>query len=100
YDAASTTCSNACHFGSSPKWTQPGPLACSGCHSSPPAAPHPQVSTCTLCHATDRGQHVDGIVEVAVPATCDGCHGSATNPAPPRSLDGGPDIGAHQAHVV
>src|SRR6185369_9519609 len=76
------------------------PLACSGCHSSPPAAPHPQVSNCTLCHATDRGQHVDGIVEVAVPATCDGCHGSATNPAPPRSLDGGPDVGAHQTHVV
>jgi predicted CxxxxCH...CXXCH cytochrome family protein len=40
-----------------------------------------------------------------VPTACDGCHGSATNPAPPRDTRGNTattfkSVGAHQAHLV
>jgi predicted CxxxxCH...CXXCH cytochrome family protein len=106
YDAGTLTCATGCHFGASPPWTQSGPLGCTGCHGAPPTYPHPQRTDCALCHPMgDRSLHVDGKVEVSVPTTCDACHGSATNPAPPRDLDGGtdrsrPGVGAHQTHVV
>ncbi|MBK7583985.1 MAG: CxxxxCH/CxxCH domain-containing protein [Myxococcales bacterium] len=113
-------CSDAwCHSpeapGPSPEWTTTsGPLPCGGCHGTPPAPPHPQMTNCSRCHGAvinddnatfkDRTLHVDGVVEVVMPDLCNGCHGS-TNPAPPTDLSGSsattsPGVGAHQAHVV
>ncbi len=98
-------CGGACHFGAPPPWTSTQDLTCSGCHGAPPPAPHPQAPQCSMCHAFSPATHVNGAVDVAVPASCDGCHGSAANPAPPRDLDGGvetsrPGVGAHQVHLV
>ncbi|MBK7857874.1 MAG: hypothetical protein IPJ65_04455 [Archangiaceae bacterium] len=105
FDLATGTCRNACHLQQQPGWTQSGPLSCTGCHGQPPAYPHPQLTDCAVCHPSGRALHVDGTVEAAVPQACDGCHGSAANPAPPRDLDGGTStarrgVGAHQAHLV
>jgi predicted CxxxxCH...CXXCH cytochrome family protein len=79
----------------------------------PPPAPHPQLSNCALCHGavideagliTDRGRHVDGVVDVAVPMACNACHGDATGAAPPADLMGNvltsfPGVGAHRSHL-
>lgn len=109
FDAVAGTCRNACHKEQSATWAQPGPLSCTGCHGQPPAYPHPQMNNCGQCHpaitVAQRTHHVDGTVDVNLPQQCDGCHGSASNPAPPRDLDGGtatsrPGVGAHQSHVV
>lgn len=53
----------------------------------------------------DRTRHVDGTLDVNVPANCDGCHGTMANAAPPRDTNGETlttlrSVGAHQAHVV
>jgi predicted CxxxxCH...CXXCH cytochrome family protein len=84
------------------------------CHGSPPPAPHPQASECSVCHAgivaadnhtiIDRSRHIDGKVDVTKTDDCTACHGGL-NPAPPRDLDGSsdtrlPGVGAHQAHVL
>lgn len=109
FDLASGTCTNGCHHQTPIAFTRVGPLGCSECHGAPPPVPHPQVENCALCHppvdASHREHHVDGVVDLALPTSCDGCHGSSANAAPPRSLDGGtspaqPGVGAHQAHVV
>ena len=109
FDAESGSCANACHAGTRIAFTRTGPLGCTDCHGHPPAAPHPQFADCDVCHppvdAAHRDHHVDGQVEVSVPAACDTCHGSAANAAPPRSLDAGTlttqaGVGAHQAHLV
>ncbi|MBX7100210.1 MAG: CxxxxCH/CxxCH domain-containing protein [Myxococcaceae bacterium] len=105
FERGSATCTNACHRLTHPAWVDPGPLACSSCHGAPPPLPHPQMRDCSVCHPVQRALHVDGVLQVAVPTRCDGCHGSAASPAPPRDLDGGsstssPGVGAHQAHLV
>ncbi len=109
FDVASATCASSCHFGASPSWTSGAQLDCAGCHAAPPPAPHPAATQCALCHpaiaANNRGTHVDGRVNVTMPTTCDGCHGSSVNAAPPRDLLGNtdttqPGVGAHQAHLV
>lgn len=119
YSTATLTCTAWCHSLStdagSPQWTRAGaPLGCDGCHASPPVAPHPQAQACAFCHSNvtadggivDRSLHVDGVVQASVPASCNGgCHGNATNAAPPRDLAGNmangvPSVGAHQAHLV
>lgn len=114
WSSASATCLNACH-GTSPLWSSGQSLSCTGCHGAPPPLPHPPVQNCQLCHPTasgalgrefaDRTRHVDGTLDVDVSAACDGCHGSAATPAPPRDTNGATattlrSVGAHQAHVV
>ena len=103
FNAATQSCAASCHFGASPAWTSTTGLTCSGCHGAPPPAPHPAVTQCSLCHppisAENRARHVDGTLDVSVPTSCSGCHGSTNSPAPPRSLDGGTGPDAHQVHL-
>ena len=69
------------------------------------------LSTCTSCHGTDfKG----GIVQKSCydchhgaegPISCNTCHGSGTNPAPPSDLAGNTQtsaagVGAHQIHLA
>ncbi|MET0794568.1 MAG: CxxxxCH/CxxCH domain-containing protein [Polyangiaceae bacterium] len=99
---------------SSPRWTDATRPTCTTCHGSPPPAPHPQASECSVCHAgvvasdnhsiIDPERHIDGIVDLTQSGDCTACHG-ALNPAPPRDLDGNtdttlPGVGAHQTHVL
>ncbi len=116
WNPASSTCTTGCHGGASPVWTTlDAGLGCSSCHGAPPPLPHPQATNCANCHPNSTGVngrdvvnrelHVNGTVNAAVPTTCDGCHGSATNFAPPRDTNGGTattllSVGAHQAHLV
>jgi predicted CxxxxCH...CXXCH cytochrome family protein len=97
----------------SPSWTETAALTCDSCHGLPPAAPHPQMDDCSVCHgdviASDRTvvaaeRHVDGTVDVRFDAGCTSCHGG-DNPAPPRAVAGQtqtsyPGVGAHQTHVL
>lgn len=84
----------------SPRWTDTTPAGnCTSCHAQPPPS-HAQ-SQCTSCHPA-TAPHVDGIVQVGT--SCNGCHGSASSPAPPRDLAGNQfttalGVGAHQAHL-
>lgn len=115
YDSDTRTCSTWCHTAggttSAPTWTG-AELACDGCHGSPPPAPHPPSTQCFACHTNalpdggfvDASQHVDGVVQVTPATTCTSCHGSGTNPAPPKDLAGNvdsslPGVGAHLAHL-
>ncbi len=121
WDSATRTCQNTyCHGAATtggthtdPAWNEaPGSLQCDACHGLPPAAPHPQLDTCENCHAPVAGpnktialpkRHVDGIVDVSVDLRCNSCHGNITNDAPPTDLAGnfsGPQVGAHQAHLL
>ncbi len=90
------TCDTACHFGAPPEWTASLAPGCAGCHGAPPPPPHPAATQCALCHpavsADTRMRHVDGQLDMAMPTSCDGCHGDSTSPAP--------DAGAHRAHVI
>ncbi|MEW5739493.1 MAG: CxxxxCH/CxxCH domain-containing protein [Myxococcota bacterium] len=120
WDRSAATCTAWCHTAGataavSPPWTSTsGPLGCNGCHALPPPAPHPGWSKCSACHPNatgdagspfvDKTLHVDGVVNAALPANCDGCHGSTANAAPPRDLSGNSDttlrsVGAHQSHL-
>ena len=85
-----------------PSWkdTSGAALQCGACHGEPPPPPHPQAGTCVMCHSDvvaagpsikDPSLHVDGKVDLALPKTCDGCHGADGNPQPP---DGG-----HKTHL-
>lgn len=109
------SCSDSwCHRAPSPRWTDGLGLSCTGCHGMPPSAPHPQLSNCAQCHGdiiSAQGvivapqRHVDGVIDVSVPDTCNSCHGSAVNAAPPSALDGSTatsdaGVGAHQIHLV
>ncbi len=122
YDGAAVTCQNVyCHgafkLGASakPVWTKvgAGEAACGTCHGLPPAAPHPTITQCQLCHSEvvdasrniiDKNKHVNGKVEVASLAACNSCHGGPDNAAPPKDVAGRTDpsftgVGAHQSHV-
>jgi predicted CxxxxCH...CXXCH cytochrome family protein len=97
----------------SPVWTESGPLACTSCHGMPPAAPHPQMDDCALCHGEvidEAGtivaplRHVDGFIDLGLPVACQSCHGDAESAAPPADLEGNlattfPGVGAHRAHL-
>jgi predicted CxxxxCH...CXXCH cytochrome family protein len=122
WDRVSATCAESwCHTPSpadvhaSPEWNVEAALDCTSCHGAPPTEPHPQMTTCSLCHADVVGDddrtivaknlHVNGSVEVAFDGTCNACHGSDDNDAPPRDVAGNssttePGVGAHQAHVL
>lgn len=110
---ASATCSNTwCHgpdsnaSSSSPKWNETTTIGCTSCHGNPPAAPHPQMTDCSLCHGAviapdditiaSRAHHVDGQIDVAVPTSCTACHGGPIDPAP---VPGTPGSGAHRTHL-
>jgi predicted CxxxxCH...CXXCH cytochrome family protein len=87
-----------------PAWNGgPAEAACGTCHGKPPAN-HGGGYDCATCHPKDA-PHVDGTVQVnGVAGACDGCHGSAQSPAPPRDLAGNLfttalGVGAHQAHL-
>ena len=85
-----------------PRWTDSGTAGtCAGCHASPPPS-HAQ-DQCASCHPVGVA-HIDGVVQVGTTTGCDGCHGSAASPAPPRDLAGNQfttsiGVGAHQAHL-
>ncbi len=120
FDAASATCRDGwCHGGEgnvSPAWNEPKNLGCQSCHGMPPAAPHPPVDDCSLCHGdvfnegeiTARELHVDGVVQVDNPTECTSCHGDPDGDplgAPPFDTSGSDDssargVGAHSAHLV
>jgi predicted CxxxxCH...CXXCH cytochrome family protein len=109
---ASGTCANIyCHgdalgdaggVAPRPRWDAPIASGCDRCHGAPPAS-HAQ-SECATCHPASA-PHIDGIIQIGTTAGCDGCHGRAGDPAPPRDLDGNEyttalGVGAHQAHLV
>ncbi|MBI4817592.1 MAG: CxxxxCH/CxxCH domain-containing protein [Deltaproteobacteria bacterium] len=115
--SAGTCATTYCHAGSgasnpNPRWSSPGSTACGSCHGLPPPAPHPAQVNCENCHApvagpgqtiAARARHGDGRLDV-VDSSCDRCHGSPTNPAPPRDVAGSSDttvltVGAHQTHL-
>ena len=123
YDRVTGACANTYCHGTmltggavdAPVWTQLDgtQIRCTACHGNPPPAPHPPFSDCNRCHPATvlanghidvpGGRHVDGVVEV-LDLGCDGCHGSAATPAPPRALNGAVNtatlgVGAHAAHV-
>jgi predicted CxxxxCH...CXXCH cytochrome family protein len=118
WDATTGACSDSwCHGpsggpGAAVSWIHGAPLGCVECHGLPPASPHPQVQDCGLCHAdvyssagaaiVQRDRHVDGVVDVRVPAACTGCHSSGGADAGLSGLlpSAAPDIGAHRVHLT
>ena len=106
------TCTNVyCHgavlhagggAATAPRWTDATPTgSCTGCHASPPPS-HAQ-SACASCHPANA-PHIDGAVQIGSTSGCNGCHGGAASPAPPRDLSGNMfttalGVGAHQAHL-
>jgi predicted CxxxxCH...CXXCH cytochrome family protein len=133
FDTATLTCSGAyCHgttlpgasaAKTTPVWNQVNQTwnACaSACHATPPAAStgHPVSASCEKCHSKviasfegtsaqttwkDASLHINGTVEVDT-LTCTSCHGSGTNPAPPKDTQGGTasseaGVGAHAQHL-
>lgn len=108
---ADGTCSNVyCHGATldaggvktQPRWDEPAAPSCGNCHGAPPPS-HAQ-SACVSCHPASA-PHIDGVTQIGRTSGCDGCHGSATNPAPPTDLAGNQftnalGVGAHQAHLV
>ncbi len=83
-----------------PLWSAPAPTGtCVRCHAAPPPS-HAQ-SECATCHPASA-PHIDGTVQTG--DGCNGCHGDATSPAPPRDLAGNTvttalGVGAHRAHL-
>jgi predicted CxxxxCH...CXXCH cytochrome family protein len=112
WEAAISTCANACHGAARPLWTKVDgtQAACGSCHGAPPPAPHVQNGACERCHdgytaaTVNLATHVDGRVDVK-PLTCDVCHGGLANAAPPLGTAGetattARAVGAHQAHLA
>jgi predicted CxxxxCH...CXXCH cytochrome family protein len=114
---SSTYCHGATLSGGSnptPQWTFMGQANCGSCHGYGPPAPHPSSKDCKTCHPGTintsggidiaGGLHINGAVEV-IPTSCNTCHGSAANAAPPQAVSGAmetdvTEVGAHQAHLV
>jgi predicted CxxxxCH...CXXCH cytochrome family protein len=105
-----------------PVWTDVdgSAKACgTACHANPPAGDHPTSTACEKCHDKviasftpgnpptvtwkDGTLHVNGTVE-ASSLTCTSCHGTGTNPEPPRGTKGETAestaaVGAHARHL-
>ncbi|HSN91820.1 MAG TPA: CxxxxCH/CxxCH domain-containing protein, partial [Anaeromyxobacteraceae bacterium] len=112
---ASTYCHGATLSGgavAAPVWTlQDGTQrACGACHGAPPPPPHVASTDCGACHAgygpstVVAATHVDGKLDV-VALSCNSCHGSAANAAPPYGTRGEVStttvaVGAHQRHLA
>lgn len=118
-----TSCSNSyCHGATlsggsltSPVWStvNGSQAACGTCHGLPPGPPHPIQDNCENCHSAvvdatgniiNTALHIDGNVDLDSYLPCNGCHGSATNNAPPFGLNGETAtsttaVGAHQSHL-
>jgi predicted CxxxxCH...CXXCH cytochrome family protein len=102
YDRTTGVCAVACHdrggARARPKWSDPGPMTCGGCHGAPPAG-HYQGS-CTTCHAeansagdalTGHVLHLNGRVDLGDGSgQCGSCHGQGD--------DAWPSTPAHGAH--
>ncbi len=86
-----------------PSWNGgPSQGACGSCHGAPP--PSHADDHCATCHPPTAARHIDGVVTVGLDASCAGCHGDTTSPAPPRDLSGATattslGVGAHRAHL-
>jgi predicted CxxxxCH...CXXCH cytochrome family protein len=113
YDGARHSCTNTyCHGADEPLWTKPREDSCGSCHGLPPPPPHAQSDECYSCHGEviDAAglfiapeKHVNGTVETG--QSCDSCHGSGDDGAPPPDLAGSVDIasigvGAHAVHLA
>jgi len=114
YDPETHKCSNTyCHMDATPDWTSQEEDACGTCHGLPPKTDsHPQVDTCHRCHegVTDENgkiisasKHINGKVDRT--NSCNGCHGSEDNDAPPTDVQGNTEksaigVGAHQIHLT
>jgi predicted CxxxxCH...CXXCH cytochrome family protein len=94
-----------------PVWNAPGTAGCGTCHGLPPAAPHPQIDKCEICHAdagpnhtiVDKTKHVNGQIDVNNLVPCQTCHGTAMSAAPPPDTLGNmtsPQVGAHTVHLT
>ncbi len=125
FDHDAAQCTNVyCHGGAfadsngtnqAPRWVaDDAQVQCGTCHGLPPAAPHPPIAECVMCHPkvvdadkklVDRSRHIDGQISLGDESgKCNGCHGGPDNPAPPRDLHGNTDptmvsVGLHQNHV-
>jgi predicted CxxxxCH...CXXCH cytochrome family protein len=102
FDPRNGACAVTCHDrkGLRPRlaWSDPGPVGCNDCHSSPPA-PH-FAGPCTSCHReanasgtalTTASLHINGRVDVGDGSgKCGACHGQGDSPWP--------TTGAHAAH--
>ncbi len=69
-------------------------LACQKCHGTDYAGDGFEQKNCLTCHTQTDG-----------PEACNTCHGSDTNPAPPRDLEknistSARGVGAHQIHLT
>ncbi|HET9754562.1 MAG TPA: CxxxxCH/CxxCH domain-containing protein, partial [Myxococcales bacterium] len=113
------TCSSTyCHGGTlpaggsntAPLWTRVNgsQAACGTCHAIPPLSPHPADANCDHCHpgytatSVNLDTHVNGKIDVIL--TCNSCHGSVANDAPPLGTHGetlttARAVGAHQKHL-
>lgn len=118
HEPGEVTCTGVhCHGNAAPDWTAVGQdqASCGSCHALPPAAPHPDSSSCADCHGdvvdsemtfVDPSLHVDGKVQLSDAVSCTLCHGGVEdNPAPPLDASGNAStdlvtVGAHQAHLV
>ena len=120
-----TTLAGASTSKTTPVWNQVNETwnACgTACHMTPPPAStgHPTSTACETCHSKvissfvagnpptvvwkDATLHVNGTVEVDT-LTCTSCHGSGTNPAPPKDTQGNTattaaGVGAHAQHLA
>jgi predicted CxxxxCH...CXXCH cytochrome family protein len=120
-----TTLAGASTAKTTPVWNQVNEMwnACgTACHLTPPPAStgHPASTACETCHSKviasfkagspptvvwkDATLHVNGTVEVDT-LTCTSCHGSGTNPAPPKDTQGNTattaaGVGAHAQHLA
>jgi predicted CxxxxCH...CXXCH cytochrome family protein len=120
-----TTLAGAGAAKTTPVWNQVGGDfgACgTACHLTPPPASsgHPASTACETCHGEvisafkagnpptvtwkDASLHVNGKVEVDA-LTCTSCHGTGTNPVPPKDTEGNtatsaPGVGAHAQHLA
>jgi len=94
FNATTGVCAVACHDDGGrrprPTWTDPNPVGCNDCHSSPPAGHFS--GPCTQCHAEVNATgtalsggplHLDGRVELGNGnGTCGACHGTGSDPWP------------------
>ena len=126
YNPEAQTCANVyCHGGALGDSSIPPPVwnrvstdpKCDRCHGDPPTTTHKAgwiATDCQICHGLvvdatlqviDPSLHGDGKLTLGDGSkTCQACHGSAENPAPPTGLGGetdasDPGVGAHQTHL-
>jgi predicted CxxxxCH...CXXCH cytochrome family protein len=124
WDRAKAQCSQVyCHGATlgggtlkTPTWTKVdgSQVVCGSCHGLPPPLPHFERTDCATCHTetvtpemtiSDPEKHIDGKIEVTLPASCTACHGTpGVNAGPPVDTHGGSDttlvtVGAHQSHL-